>query len=352
MKLSFIWLYVIFCLVLVGCTSSEPAPVRDAGHRVISGSKAKRSTYLGNTNRSNPVSTNPTTRQKLTPGTPYQVQRGDTLYGVAWMYDADVKALIEQNALKPPYTLFTGQTIHYSVPADRQTPNVGSYTVKPGDQLLVIATKNNMTFSQLIEINHLKKPYMIHPGQKLLINQDNRELVATNATSDPTVGVNKGLSSDRAVDQKNTNMASKSIVVDSQSVYSDKTKLENNKFLTWRWPTKGQVTGWFKAGDMGNKGIDITGQRGQPVYAAASGRVVYAGNALRGYGNLIIIKHNDDYLSAYAHNDAIKVTEQQMVKAGQMIADMGNSESDSVQLHFEIRYKGQSVDPMKYLPKR
>ena len=108
----------------------------------------------------------------------------------------------------------------------------------------------------------------------------------------------------------------------------------------------------FNPGEMGNKGIDISGRRGQPVVAAASGRVVYAGNALRGYGNLVIIKHNDDYLSAYAHNDVLRVTEQQVVKAGQIIADMGNSESSKVQLHFEIRYKGQSVDPVRFLPKR
>lgn len=86
--------------------------------------------------------------------------------------------------------------------------------------------------------------------------------------------------------------------------------------------------------------------------AAADGRVVYAGNALRGYGNLIIIKHNEDYLSAYAHNDALRVTEQQVVKAGQKIADMGSSESSDVRLHFEIRHRGQSVNPLRYLPKR
>jgi len=100
------------------------------------------------------------------------------------------------------------------------------------------------------------------------------------------------------------------------------------------------------------KGIDISGSRGQSVKAAASGRVVYAGNALRGYGNLIIIKHNDDFLSAYAHNDKILVTDQQEVKAGQEIAKMGSSGTNTVKLHFEIRYKGKSVDPIRYLPRR
>ncbi|HCK8897074.1 TPA: protein-L-isoaspartate(D-aspartate) O-methyltransferase [Salmonella enterica subsp. enterica serovar Typhi] len=102
----------------------------------------------------------------------------------------------------------------------------------------------------------------------------------------------------------------------------------------------------------GNKGIDIAGSKGQAIVATADGRVVYAGNALRGYGNLIIIKHNDDYLSAYAHNDTMLVREQQEVKAGQKIATMGSTGTSSTRLHFEIRYKGKSVNPLRYLPQR
>ncbi len=102
----------------------------------------------------------------------------------------------------------------------------------------------------------------------------------------------------------------------------------------------------------GNKGIDIAGSKGQAIIATADGRVVYAGNALRGYGNLIIIKHNDDYLSAYAHNDTMLVREQQEVKAGQKIATMGSTGTSSTRLHFEIRYKGKSVNPLQYLPQR
>ena len=100
------------------------------------------------------------------------------------------------------------------------------------------------------------------------------------------------------------------------------------------------------------EGIDISGQRGQPVVAAADGKVVYAGGALRGYGNLIIIKHDEDYLSAYAHNDSLRVVEQQEVKAGQKIADMGNTDAPDVRLHFEIRFRGKSVNPIQFLPKR
>jgi len=121
---------------------------------------------------------------------------------------------------------------------------------------------------------------------------------------------------------------------------------------TWRWPTEGKVIENFSATEGGNKGIDIAGSKGQAVVATASGRVVYAGNALRGYGNLIIIKHNDDYLSAYAHNDTMLVREQQEITAGQKIATMGSTGTSSTRLHFEIRYKGKSVNPLRYLPQR
>ncbi|WP_046305397.1 peptidoglycan DD-metalloendopeptidase family protein [Blochmannia endosymbiont of Camponotus (Colobopsis) obliquus] len=119
---------------------------------------------------------------------------------------------------------------------------------------------------------------------------------------------------------------------------------------SWQWPTDGKIVDYFSSIEGGNKGIDISGSLGQPVLAAANGKVVYAGNALRGYGNLIIIQHNNDYLSAYAHNELILVNEHQKVKAGQKIATMGHTETNFVKLHFEIRYKGKSVNPLFYLP--
>ena len=122
--------------------------------------------------------------------------------------------------------------------------------------------------------------------------------------------------------------------------------------VTWSWPTTtGRVIEQFSTSEQGNKGIDISGQRGQAIYSAADGQVVYAGNALRGFGNLIIINHTNEYLSAYAHNEALLVKEGQKVKRGQQIARMGNTDASSVRLHFEIRYRGQSVNPISYLPK-
>ena len=115
---------------------------------------------------------------------------------------------------------------------------------------------------------------------------------------------------------------------------------------------KGKVIGTFSAKEQGNKGIKIAGNRGDAIKAAASGRVVYAGSALRGYGNLVIIKHSDDFLSAYAHADKILVKEKQVVNAGQTVAKMGSTGTNRVMLHFEIRYHGKSVNPLKYLPKQ
>ena len=120
--------------------------------------------------------------------------------------------------------------------------------------------------------------------------------------------------------------------------------------LGWIWPAKGAVVAEFD--EVKNKGLDIGGTAGEPVVAAADGKVVYAGAGLRGYGNLVILKHNNTFLSAYAHNQALMVKEDQTVKKGQKIAEMGNSDADRVKLHFEVRRQGKPVDPAKYLPAR
>ncbi|MGB6054799.1 MAG: peptidoglycan DD-metalloendopeptidase family protein, partial [Burkholderiaceae bacterium] len=119
--------------------------------------------------------------------------------------------------------------------------------------------------------------------------------------------------------------------------------------VAWIWPTDGKVIAGF---DDGKKGIDIAGKSGQPIVAAGAGKVMYAGSGIRGYGNLVIIKHTNNLLSAYAHNKTILVKEGQTISKGQKIAEMGNSDADSVRLHFEIRRQGKPVDPAKYLPRR
>jgi lipoprotein NlpD len=357
-------LILLISSVLTACTmNSSPAPVRDAGSKNKShhGSTLKRtntpSTVVNNTRT--PISYAGTERPKLLPGTTYTVKAGDTLYAIAWMYGVDVRSLAEQNGLDANHHVRTGQVIHYSLPDNTQEKQVSigdktlpDHRVKVGDSLSVLAEKNGFRLADLGAFNHIKAPYVIHPGQIIHFPAQQFTNLASDATSSPAFVSKDSFSEERALDQNSIKSNKESVVDKKQTDYSDSTKQIPNKLLTWRWPTKGSVVGGYSAGEQSNKGIDISGKRGQSVVAAASGRVVYAGNALRGYGNLIIIKHNEDYLSAYAHNDTLRVTEQQVVKAGQKIADMGSSESSDVRLHFEIRYRGQSVNPLRYLPKR
>ncbi|QHB32870.1 peptidoglycan DD-metalloendopeptidase family protein [Yersinia canariae] len=198
--------------------------------------------------------------------------------------------------------------------------NDKSYTVKKGDTLYFIAWISDSEVGDLARINKLKLPYRLEVGQKLQLNS---------STSSGRLTSNK---------RKSTNTAlAKSTPPPGAS-------------RCWRWPTSGQVISKYSTADGGNKGIDIAGKRGQPVYASAKGRVVYVGNQLRGYGNLIMIKHGEDFITAYAHNDTMLVKNAQDVKAGQKIATMGSSGTDTLMLHFQIRYRATALDPLRYLP--
>ncbi|CAG9295982.1 peptidoglycan DD-metalloendopeptidase family protein [Celerinatantimonas diazotrophica] len=236
------------------------------------------------------------------------------------------------------------------------------YKVKRGDTLYSIAWRAGLHLKTLAQMNHIRPPYRIYAGQKLRLKwpqktahrshkKTSRKALSRSHYSKKTPSIAK-----KTINQpkkRNTGVVTKPTKQYVESVPS-KNKLDINKsgpIHHWVWPTKGRIISGFSSKVTGNKGIDIAGHRNQPILAAAAGRVVYAGNALRGYGNLIIIKHNNDYLSAYAHNSRILVKEHQSVKAGQHIADMGETGTTSVRLHFEIRYKGKSVNPLRYLPK-
>lgn len=250
-----------------------------------------------------------------------------------------------------------------------------TYTVKRGDTLFYIAWITGNDFRDLAAKNNIAEPYSLNVGQSIQLGNGSGGgmLAATDATSG---GIAKPLANIQntttTVDSQSTSgysgnsgkqnvgkmlpasgavVATTAPVTAPSSAISDPTS-NGGPVSSWKWPTEGKTIDSFSASEGGNKGIDIAGSRGQPIFATANGRVVYAGNALRGYGNLIIIKHNDDYLSAYAHNDTMLVREQEEVKAGQKIATMGSTGTSSVRLHFEIRYKGKSVNPLRYLPQR
>ena len=264
-----------------------------------------------------------------TGGSTYTVKRGDTLFYIAWITGNDFRDLAQRNNVPAPYGLEVGQTLQ--VGSSSGTPITGGNAVTTADAsaqgvapppvqntTAVVASKPVITYSE---------DSGEQSANKMLPNNKGTATVVTAPVTAPVV--------------------SSTTTVPTASSTSDSAPIS-----TWRWPTEGKIIENFSATEGGNKGIDIAGSKGQAVVATASGRVVYAGNALRGYGNLIIIKHNDDYLSAYAHNDTMLVREQQEITAGQKIATMGSTGTSSTRLHFEIRYKGKSVNPLRYLPQR
>ncbi|WP_115911921.1 murein hydrolase activator NlpD [Haemophilus parainfluenzae] len=267
-------------------------------------------------------------------GNTYKVNKGDTMFLIAYLTGMDVKDLASMNNMKEPYSLSVGQTLKISNCSTKTvTTTVPVKTTAPAAP--AAPAEPEVTYT---------------PGAN-----------GTQIGSDGTVigpiksGVATGGASTPAF---TNNTPSTPVTMTTQVETTNNTPVNANVVapvasnVAWQWPTQGNVIQGFSNSDGGNKGIDISGSRGQSVKAAASGRIVYAGNVLRGYGNLIIIKHNDDFLSAYAHNDKILVSDQQEVKAGQEIAKMGSTGTNAVKLHFEIRYKGKSVDPVRYLPRK
>lgn len=239
-----------------------------------------------------------------------------------------------------------------------------TYTVQKGDTLFGIAWYTGNDYRDLARYNSLSAPYNIYPGQTLQVTQPKavQKTSISQATSSPTrSGTTTKIKPNNSVDRSSqqaygesekdvNNQSVKRSSTTSSGTSTSRKKTFPSRVSRWVWPAKGKLVETFSQADSGNKGIDIRAARGSNVAAAADGKVVYAGDALRGYGNLIIIKHTDTFLSAYAHNDTIKVKEQQWVSAGQSIASMGNSGTDSVKLHFEVRYRGKSLDPLRYLP--
>ncbi|MFK3661473.1 murein hydrolase activator NlpD [Scandinavium sp. NPDC088450] len=265
-----------------------------------------------------------------TGGSTYTVKRGDTLFYIAWVTGNDFRDLAQRNNVAEPYALNVGQVLQ-----------VGSASGQPitGNNAVAQASEQASTAS---------------PGLVSKPAQNSSAVVA----SQPTItysedsgeqSANKMLPNNKPATPVTAPVTAPVVSTTQPTASSTST---SSPISSWRWPTDGKIIENFSGGDGGNKGIDIAGSKGQAIVATADGRVVYAGNALRGYGNLIIIKHNDDYLSAYAHNDTMLVREQQEIKAGQKIATMGSTGTSSTRLHFEIRYKGKSVNPLQYLPQR
>ncbi len=253
------------------------------------------------------------------------VRAGDTLYSIAWESGRDYRDVASWNGLEPPYVIKPGQKLRlYPPPASPKAAGGGSSfrTVAKGETLYSIAKSTGIRQQDLAAWNSLEAPYHLKPGQRLRLTPP---ADATAAPPPPRARAPK----------------SKAAAAETPTLRS----------IEWIWPTDGAIIARFAPNDAA-KGVDIAGTAGQTIRAAASGTVVYQGSGLRGYGQLIIIKHNADFLSAYAHCAAIYVQEGSVIKPGQKIAAMGSSGTDRIKLHFEIRRRGTPVDPLEYLPKK
>lgn len=253
-----------------------------------------------------------------------QVRAGDTLYSIAWESGRDYREIAAWNGIEPPYLIKPGDEIRLYPPAIPETAPAADAAyriVAPGDTLYGIASATGFRHQDIAAWNSLEPPYTIVPGQRLRL------------TPSPAAA-------------PQTPSPSRARAAPLRSIEDDSTGP-----IAWSWPTEGTIIARFAPND-GVKGIDIAGVAGQDIRAAARGTVVYRGSGLRGYGRLIILKHNTDFLSAYAHCSAIYVQEGSVIQPGQKIAAMGSTGADRVKLHFEIRRRGIPVNPLEHLPKK
>ncbi len=256
------------------------------------------------------------------------------------------------------------------------------HVVKRGDTLYSIGWAYGYDYRQVAKWNHIKQPYHLNPGQRLRVAppvgqsvaalqeyRPDRPRTTRNSGAAPVVGPSgsaEGGSSAAAKKRSPRNTSSSvttsqatsaSLKQKARKVVSKVKEYFGSKTLTWRWPTKGRrISQTFSLKDPTRQGLDISGTLGSSIVVAAPGKVVYAGSGLARYGKLIIVKHNEKYLSAYAFNKRLHVKEGEIVKAGQKIADMGsmstNGRTGRAKLHFEIRRNGKPVDPLRYLPRK
>ena len=256
----------------------------------------------------------------------YTVRRGDTLYAIALDNGLDYRELAEWNALPDANLIREGQVLRLKSPGSVQVLPISSVGTVAGQPL------GGPSDTLKTEPKAMRLPY----------SEENLALITRSAPPPKPVAASP---KPEAVKPAETLKPAPAPKPEAQAAAEG-----DDENIEWGWPAGGKLSAGFS--DPANKGVDIAGKKGEPVFASASGKVVYIGEGLRGYGRLVIVKHNNTYLSAYAHNDAILVKEQQQVVKGQKIAEIGNSGTDTTKLHFEIRRQGKPVDPMKFLPSR
>lgn len=245
----------------------------------------------------------------------------------------------------------TGRT-HYQATKD------GHYRVRKGDSLHAIAFNYGLDWRDIAGWNHIRAPYLIYPDQELRLTPPRHYTSSAAKSGNQPLPARSGKQAapPRAASSKGSSQRSTTTTALKTPQASTKSSPPRSSISgdpsTWMWPTSGRITSNYKANDGSRNGISISGKEGQPIIAAAPGEVVYSGSGLIAYGELIIIKHSDRFLSAYAHNRKRLVAEGQQVKAGTKIAEMGRNDRNQVLLHFEIRVNGDPRNPLNYLPRR
>ena len=305
---------VLAALVLASCAARRPAPVADRGEVPPAAPPVAEAPKPVEAPPEKPVPT-------------HTVKRGETLVGIALQYGLDYRELAAWNGITNPNAIKVGQVLALAAPRGSQppqaaTPLAGAPVATP------LASARPIEARPLANTETVK----VEPrGQKLPFSE--RALAQLSAESQPAPSAAPTAPAPPAAP--------------APPPEPEKAAGTDREDVDWMWPVKGKVIAPFSES---TKGMDIAGKKGAPVLAAAGGRVVYAGEGLRGYGKLVIIKHNNTWLSAYAHNDKLLVKEQEDVRKGQKIAEMGSTQTDAVKLHFEVRRQGKPVDPAKVLP--
>ncbi|MFC1719877.1 peptidoglycan DD-metalloendopeptidase family protein [Pseudomonadota bacterium] len=251
-----------------------------------------------------------------TPDGYYRVKHGDTLHAIAFKFGMDWRNIAQWNDIRSPYTIYPDQDLRLSAPGTTASPNSSS-TASGSGAVVTAAAPPRSSSTTTYDVPSQPRPAVM-----------NAETATSPAAAEP---VTPAENPPRAATPAPSNVGDPA---------------------TWLWPADGRIISNFAPNDPSRKGIDIGGKEGEAVVASAAGEVVYSGSGLIGYGELVIIKHNEQLLSAYAHNHKRLVTEGQKVAAGQRIADMGKNDRNQPMLHFEIRLNGNPQDPLKYLPSR
>lgn len=333
---------ISFVIALSACSSTPPAPVID---RLPSYKNAPAVSTKSSDQKPNSKAGD------WRPNT-YTVKKGDTLYSIGLEFGYDYKEIADFNQISPPYPIKIGQVLKFQpiATAENVENSDGVTTVPFGDDSAPIAAKNNAPSSTTSNTPTTGTTVLNSPKASRIPYSDAAFEKPAPVIIPPKMPTAKAPAVVTPPDEKIGTKPALDPKVDPKLEPKTEilTKYETAESVDWSWPHGGKVVNGFN--EASNKGLDIAGSLGQPVLAAAAGKVIYSGSDLRGYGKLVIIKHNPLYLSVYAHNSLIVVKEGQLVNRGQKIAEMGNSESNSVKLHFEIRRQGKSVDPKLYLP--